>query len=61
MVPDKPALTPVPHSKELSVNKISESLTLGDDDKTGLDNREQEVDGTGHGTKYIKPDSANPI
>jgi hypothetical protein len=56
-----PALTPVTHGKELPVKKISESLTLGDDDETGLDNTEKEVDGTGHDKKYVQPDSANPI
>jgi len=55
------AVTLVPHSKELPVNKISESLTIGDDDEMGLDNREEEVDDTVHDKKYIKPDSANPI
>ena len=55
------AVTSVPHSKELPVNKIPESLTIGDDDEMGLDNREQEVDDTVHDKKYIKPDSANPI
>jgi hypothetical protein len=56
-----PPLTPVTHSKELPVNMISESLTLGDDDETSLDNTEKEVDGTGHDTKYVQPYSANPI
>jgi hypothetical protein len=56
------AMTPVPQSVELPVNKTSESLTLGDDDdETGMDNTEKEVDGTGHNTKYTQPDSANPI
>jgi len=55
------AVTPVQHSQELPVNKISESLTLGDDDEMGLDNREQVVDDTVHDTKYVQPDSANPI
>jgi hypothetical protein len=36
-------------------------LTLGDDDETGLDNTEKEMDDTGHDTKYVQPDSVNPI
>jgi len=55
-------MTLVTQSKELPVNKISESLTLGDDDdETGLDNTEKGADGTGHDTKHVQPDSANPI
>lgn len=56
-----PALTPVTHSKGLPVNTISKSLILGIDDETSLDNTGKEVDGTSHDTKYVQPDSANPI
>ena len=54
-------LRPVPHSEELPVNMIAESMTLGDDDKMVLDNTEKEVDDAGQDTKYVQPDSAHRI
>jgi len=56
-----PALTPVTHGKELPVNKISGSLTLGDDDETGLDNAEKDVDGTGHDTNTYNQIQQTPF
>lgn len=53
------ALTLVPHSKELPVSEVSESLNLGSDEEMGTNNRQKDMDDICHDTKYVQPDSVN--